>query len=281
MTLFRPERLDEALALMAAEGPAILAGGTDFYPALRDRPPPDKVLDLGRVAELSGITRAGGEIRIGAGVTWSALIAHDLPPAFDALKAAGRTVGSVQIQNAATVAGNLCNASPAADGVPPLLVLEAEVEIAGPSGNRRLALSDFITGVRRTALAPGEIVTAIRVPEPAAAARSRFSKLGARSHLVISIAMTAVLLQIEGDRIARARIAVGACSPVARRLPALEAALEGRTAAEAACVPIVDSHLAPLAPISDIRGSAEYRRTAVREMLARDIAALCGERADA
>ena len=129
MSLYRPQALDRALAFLG-EGPAaVVAGGTDVFPALGLRPAPARVLDLTAVEGLRGISRAGDGWRIGAATTWTDVVRADLPPLFDALKQAARQVGSIQIQNAGTVAGNLCNASPAADGVPPLLALDAEVEL--------------------------------------------------------------------------------------------------------------------------------------------------------
>jgi CO/xanthine dehydrogenase FAD-binding subunit len=266
----RPRRLEEALSALArpsARPPAVLAGGTDFYPARVGRAVDEDVLDIGGIDVLRGITADSRGWRLGAITTWSELIEADLPPLFDGLKQAGRAVGGRQIQNAGTLAGNICNASPAADGVPCLLALDAEVEIAGPA-SRRLALGQFITGVRRTALAPGELVAAIHVPRPRHAARSAFLKLGARRYLVISIAMAAATLEIADGRVVNARIAVGACSPVAERLPALEAALIG-----APCDRLAErvdaAHLAPLSPIDDVRGSAAYRRDAAVILLRR------------
>jgi CO/xanthine dehydrogenase FAD-binding subunit len=181
-------------------------------------------------------------------------------------------VGGRQVQEAGTIAGNLCNASPAADGVPPLLVLDAEVELAGARGTRRIPLERFITGPRRTAREPGEIVTALRVPAAALAGRSRFLKLGARRHLVISIAMVAVRLDLSGGRIARAALAVGSCSPVARRLPGVEAALAGLRA-EAAADGIDGTEVArALDPIDDVRGGAAYRAEVAAELLRRAVA---------
>ena len=138
MSYFRPDDLEAALGYLA-EGPAqVLAGGTDVYPALGDRPAPERVLDLTRVAALKGILRDGPTWRIGAGVTWADVLRAGLPPMFDGLKVAARQVGSVQIQTTATLAGNICNASPAADGVPVLLTLDASVEIAGGSSGWKL-----------------------------------------------------------------------------------------------------------------------------------------------
>jgi len=178
----------------------------------------------------------------------------------------------VQIQNAGTLAGNLCNASPAADGVPPLLALDAAVEVASAAGSRRLALADFITGVRQTALERGEMVTALHIPRGAGAGTSAFLKLGSRKHLVISIAMVAVNLRIEAGRIAEMRAAVGACSPVAVRLPAMEAGLTGCAVGNWA---MDKAWFAGLSPLTDIRGSAEYRRASVAELCARAVRHAC------
>ena len=155
----------------------------------------------------------------------------------------------MQIQNAGTLAGNLCNASPAADGVPALLVLDAEVELASAAGTRRLALADFILGNRKTARRPGELVTAVRIPKASAAGRSHFVKLGARRYLVISIVMAAARLAVdEAGLVSEAAIAVGACSAVAQRLPALEAALLGEPADATLAERVEAGHLAGLAP---------------------------------
>lgn len=271
-----PTDLAEALALLAAGGLTPAAGCTDLYPATRAQSLRGGVLDLTRIAGLRGIARAGTGWRIGATTTWSDIRAAALPPAFDALKQAAREVGSVQIQNAGTVGGNICNASPAADGVPPLLVLDAQVELASTRGTRVLPLADFLAGPRRTLRAPDEIVTAVLVPDPAGAGVSGFSKLGARRYLVISIAMVAVRLEMTDGRIAAAALSVGACSGRAVRLPAQEAALSGLSVAGAADA-IDPALVAPdLSPIDDPRATAQYRAGAAAELLRRTVATLAG-----
>jgi CO/xanthine dehydrogenase FAD-binding subunit len=269
----RPTSLDEALQALARPW-TVLAGGTDFYPARVGRAIDENVLDITAINGLRGIAAGPGGWRFGATTTWSELLETELPPLFDGLKQAAREVGGRQIQNAGTIAGNLCNASPAADGVPPLLALDAEIELAGRAGTRRLALSAFITDNRRTVLAPGELLVAIHVPRPTRPARSGFLKLGARRYLVISIAMAAATLEIEDDRIAAARIAVGACSAVAQRLPALESALVGAPLEGDVGGRVQPTQLAPLTPIDDVRGSAAYRRDAVVTVLRRLLASL-------
>jgi CO/xanthine dehydrogenase FAD-binding subunit len=267
----RPTRLDEALQALTRSR-TVLAGGTDFYPARVGRTIDEDVLDITGIAALRGITPSDDGWRLGATTTWSELLDTPLPPSFDGLKQAAREVGGRQIQNAGTLAGNLCNASPAADGVPPLLALDAEVELAGPAGSRRLPLSAFITGNRRTALRPGELMVAIHVRQLTHDARSAFYKLGARRYLVISIAMAAATLEIDAGRVASARIAVGACSAVAQRLPLLEAALAGAAIDHRLGNRVEAAHLEPLKPIDDVRGSAAYRRDAVITVLRRLLA---------
>lgn len=257
----QPRTIEEATRAMAAEGALAVSGGTDVYPAHVGRPLERPLVDLSRIEGLRGINETRDDFRFGAATTWTDIVRAQLPPAFDGLRAAAREVGSVQIQNRGTIAGNLCNASPAADGVPPLLALDARVELASAAGRRVLPLCDFITGYRRTALAAGEIVTAVLVPKPSPAARSAFVKLGARRYLVISILMAAALVEKDGEgRIARAAVAVGAASPVAQRLPELERDLRGLAGRPSAI--LAPRHVAGLSPIDDVRATAGYRREA-------------------
>jgi len=270
----RPRSVAEAASLLAAGDWALLAGGTDLYPAHVGRPIARPLLDLSRVEGLRGIRRSDSGWTIGATTTWSDIIRADLPPLFDALKAAAREVGGVQIQNAGTVAGNVCNASPAADGMPALLALDAEVELQSAAGSRRLPLDRFVLGSRRTARRPDELVSALHLPARNATARSAFSKLGGRRYLVISISMVAAMVELDGaGRVAYAAVAVGSCSAVAQRLAALEARLLGRDAAAlAACVEPGD--LASLTPIDDVRGSGAYRLDATATLLRRTLESL-------
>ncbi|MEM9221959.1 MAG: FAD binding domain-containing protein [Pseudomonadota bacterium] len=270
MAYLAPRTISDALQALSLGGARAIAGGTDFYPALGERPVDFDIVDLTRIAALKNLSAtADGGWRIGAAVTWNDIATANLPPLFDGLKAAAREVGAIQIQNTGTIAGNLCNASPAADGVPSLMALGAQVELASKGGVRRLALDRFITGPRQTALGPGEIVTAVLLPPHPADAGSAFLKLGARRYLVISIAMVGVVVAVDGaGMITLARVSVGACSPVARRLPALEAALVGRPA-ESASARVAEDHFMALSPIGDVRASAEYRSGAVVELTRR------------
>jgi len=267
---FRPARLDIALDAMRERALTIVAGGTDYYPAHVGRPLAEDILDVSIVPELRGIDERADHWRLGANTTWTDVIGAGLPPLFDGLVRAAREVGGVQIQNAGTLGGNVCNASPAADGLPVLLALDARVELCSAKGVAIVTLEDFILGNRRTRRASDQLVTALIVPKPAGRSAGHFIKLGARKYLVISIVMAAATIEFDdANRVARARIAVGACSPVAMRLPALEAALTGMTADEDLGRVVAPEHLSALAPIDDVRGSADYRRDTALTVLRR------------
>ncbi len=271
----KPKSLNEAVSLLASGG-QILAGGTDFYPSLGDRLPRGDVVDISALSEIRGISFDTQYIRIGGLTTWTEVLRAPLPRCLDALKGAAREIGSVQIQNRGTVAGNLCNASPAADGVPPLLALDAEVELFSLNGVRRMPLAQFITGNRKTMRRPGEILAAVVIPRSIEGAASAFLKLGARTYLVISISMVAVVLQRDGaSRVSEARIAVGSCSATARRLTELEKELVGVPAAEAGAV-VQPHHLAGLSPIDDVRATADYRRDASLTLVRRALESCAG-----
>ncbi|TXH94974.1 MAG: xanthine dehydrogenase family protein subunit M [Pseudorhodobacter sp.] len=268
----RPDTIDEALTLLASGDWRALAGGTDVYPGAASALP-GPVLDLGRLDDLRGI-KTGGGLRIGAMTTWAEIAETSLPPAFAALQQAARRIGARQVQNVGTIGGNLCNASPAADGVPPLLVLDAEVELVSTSGSRRMLLQDFLQGPRRTAKKADELLVAVHIPSAAMAGRSAFIKLGARAHLVISIAMVAARVVVAKDRIESVAIAVGACSPVARRLPLVEAALTRAPLGQRVDRVRPEDVAAALAPLSDVRATADYRLAAATELVRRVIGEL-------
>lgn len=271
----QPHSLDDAVAELARRRLTIVAGGTDFYPARVGRLPDDDVLDISRIGALRGIEETGDGFRIGATTSWTDVIEAPLPAWFDALKLAAREVGGVQIQNAGTVAGNICNASPAADGVPPLLAMDAELELASVRGTRIMSLEKFIIGNRETRRGLDEMVTALRIPKPAQPARSTFLKLGARKYLVISIVMVAAVVEQDPDgSVAAARIAVGSCSAVARRLRLLERALVGQQLSAGLGALVTPDRLSILRPIDDVRGTADYRRDAAVTLVARALAHL-------
>lgn len=266
---WQPRTLSEALDAIRQRSWRILAGGTDLYPGAGVRLT-GPVLDLSRIPDLRGISLSD-ELRIGATTTWTEIADAQLPAAARALQQAARMVGGRHVQNAGTIGGNLCNASPAADGVPPLLALGAQVEILSPAGRRFMALEDFLLGPRSTALGAGELLSAVVVPCANLQGASAFLKLGARSHLVISIAMVAARLVVAGGHVAAAALSVGACSPSAVRLRLVEAALLGAPVAALAERISSADILAPLQPISDVRATAGYRRVAAVELVRRAV----------
>ncbi len=292
MSYLLPTSIEAALSLLdstsASEGaPTIVAGATDYYPQLDHATvgsqPAEAILDITGVNELRSIQRDGDLWRIGALATWSDLTSDDLslaglPAAFRGLQQAAVQIGSVQIQNVGTVVGNICNASPAADGVPPLLALGAKVELQSVSQTRVVPLHEFILGNRRTVRQPDELVTAILIPNPPIVGENvmvgSFVKLGTRAYLAISIVMVAALADIDEDGIIRsAQIAVGACSEVAQRLPDLEHDLVGVSLSHLGTGFVIgEHHLAPLSPIDDVRATAAYRMSVTPRLIARALA---------
>lgn len=271
----RPADLDDALAALEVRPRILLAGGTDIYPAMVGRPSDDDILDVSGLPALRAITVADGLCRIPALATWTDLLRADLPARFDGLKTAARAVGGVQIQNRGTICGNVCNASPAADGLPNLLALDARVELRSRSKRREVPIGEFVTGNRRTTRRTDEMVTALVIPVPDGPASSVFLKLGSRAYLVISIAMVATVATFDVDgRIADARIVVGACSEVPQRLPLAEARLIGTWPGPAAAALVEPGDLAGLTPIDDVRATADYRREAALVLVRRAVSGL-------
>jgi len=274
MLYFRPRTLEEAVRALAESCGTILSGGTDFFPSLGDQSVTTPIVDISAVTELKGIHSANDTVCIGGGTTWNEILEAPLPRGFDGLKGAAREVGSVQIQNVATVAGNLCNASPAADGIPALLALDAEVTLASVAGVRRMPLANFVLGNRRTTKRSDEILSAVTVPRRLENSLSTFLKLGSRRYLVISIAMVAANLVIdERGKIAEAFLAVGACSASALRLRGLEQCLSGVTGEPGIGRLVKQEHLAELSPINDMRATAAYRKEVAQILVARALEA--------
>lgn len=271
MRYLRPTSVADASEALADGDWRVVAGTTDVYPETVGRSIEHDIIDLTGLAELRGIDQGDGRWRIGACTTWTDIAQADLTDQFAGLRCAARQIGGRQIQNRGTVGGNLCTASPAGDGIPALMSLSATVEVISPRGTRTIPLADFIRGYRATDLADDEFLAAILVPDRPGP--SDFEKLGSRSHLVISIAMVATHIATDLPDGPIARIAVGACSPVAVRLPGLEELLRGSTDFGA-----VDSYrFDELSPIDDTRSSADYRRRIVRPLVRRSLEA-CAER---
>ena len=256
MDVLTPRSLDEALALKA-EHPAALPiqGGTDVMVALNfDRARPETILNLNEVGELRGWSRENGALRLGAGLTYDEAMRGELAEALPALAEASRTVGSPQIRNRGTIGGNLGTASPAGDALPPLIVENAEVEVASVRGARRMALGDFLVGVKRNALEPDELIVSVLVT-PSGQPQT-FMKVGPRNAMVIAVCSLAVVADRDRGEL---RASFGSSSPVVRLVaaPLEDAAGFPERVADAA------------SPIDDVRGTAAYRRHALRVLTQR------------
>ena len=256
MEVLTPRSLDEALELKAERPEAVpIEGGTDVMVELNfDRARPDAILNLNEVAELKGWSQENGALRLGASLTYTEAMESELAGLLPALAEASRTVGSPQIRNRGTIGGNLGTASPAGDALPPLLVEGADVELASRSGARIIALHDFLVGPKENALEPEELILAVRLT-PSRAPQT-FMKIGPRNAMVIAVCSLAVAADRERGEL---RASFGSAGPV----PGLvRASLDDRESfpeqvAEAA------------SPIDDVRGTAAYRRHALRVLTKR------------
>jgi xanthine dehydrogenase small subunit len=269
---FLPRSLDEALALRRAHpGAWLLAGGTDLGLRFSEhRENPAAIICLRDVAELRGIEAGPEGISVGAAEPYAALLDHmESDAAFAAFAGLLRRLGSRQIRAMGTLGGNLGTASPIGDALPPLLALGARVSLAGPDGARDLAAEDFLLGYRRNALGADEVIARVFIPRPAPGAIFAAEKLSRRHDQDISAIGLSVLLERDGDVITRARIAHGGCGPMAARAPEAEAVLAGAPFTEAQARAAGDALARAISPMDDLRGSAEYRRAAVRNLLLR------------
>jgi CO/xanthine dehydrogenase FAD-binding subunit len=270
----RADDLPAALSALAELGARakILAGGTDVVVQLRDGHHADRtLLDISRVKELRRYERDGREIVLGALARYADIERSALTRGPLALLAeAARVVGGPMIRNAGTVGGNLANGSPAADIVPPLLALEAEVVLESARGRRRLPLESFFTGYRKNVLEPDELVREIRFAEPPASARGRFFKVGQRNASAISVvAVAAVAVPGHAGPASSLRIALGAVAPVPMRARRAEAVALGRPLTRETIRRAGDEAAAECSPITDLRGSEWYRRQVVRGLVER------------
>lgn len=275
-----PETLTEAVAaLHLRRGARVIAGGTDLMVLLRDgRARPTCLVDISRLEELSGIAAAGDRIRIGATVRIDELVNHPaVAKTYPALLDAGRLLGGWQIQNMATVAGNLCNASPAAEMAAPLLVLDAEVEAYGPSGERRIPLHQFWTAPGQTVLTAAEIVTAVLIPAVVDGTRSAYQRVQIRHSVDIALASAAARVELADGKVQVARLALGAVAPTPMRVREAEQFLQGRALTPEVLDRVADLAQAAARPITDVRASAEYRR-AMCGVLARRVLLAAAER---
>jgi CO/xanthine dehydrogenase FAD-binding subunit len=269
-----PDTWDEALELKAAHPAAApVAGGTDVMVELNfDRRRPSAVLDVTRVPELRAWEREDGRIRVGAGVSYARLIA-ELGALLPGLAIASRTVGSPQIRNRGTLGGNLGTASPAGDGLPPLLAADAEVELASVRGTRRLPVAQFVAGPKRTLLEPDELIAAVHVA--AAPGPEQYAKVGTRNAMVIAVCSLAVRL----DPVQRSVAAcLGSAGPTplrateAEELAARALDWDGLGPLDAGAASRFGELVAAAArPIDDVRGTAAYRRHALAVLARRTL----------
>jgi carbon-monoxide dehydrogenase medium subunit len=270
-----PATVDDCLKLLAERGPEArpLAGGTDLVPQMKHGVvKPACVVDLSGVRGLRALERTDGSLRIGAAVTARELERDDhVRDRYAALAESAALVGSVQVRNLATLGGNLCNAAPSADMAPPLLALDAEAVIAGPGGERRVPMAAFFTGVRRTVLAPGELLVALVVPDPGAGSGGTYVRHTPRRELDIAVVGVASQLTIRNGACTRARIALAAVAPVPLRAAAAEQSLEGQPVTPERIARAADLAVEAARPISDQRGSAEFRRHLVRVLTRRTL----------
>jgi len=276
--LVLPSSVDDCLRVLAERGPEakLVAGGTDLLPQLKNSLlRPACVVDLSGVAPLQRLERTdGGGLRIGPSVTARALerdpgVRSDYP----ALAESAALIGSIQVRNLATVGGNLCNAASSADMAPPLLALDAEAVIAGPAGQRRVPLAAFFLGVRRTVLAPDELLLDIVVPAPAPHSGGSYRRHTPRRELDIAVVGVASQLVLSDGVCTTARIALAAVAPTPVRVPAAEQALSGRPVTAEQIERAAALAVEAARPITDQRGSAEFRRHLVRVLTRRTLIA--------
>jgi CO/xanthine dehydrogenase FAD-binding subunit len=279
-----PETVAQAVALLAAEPKArVLSGGTDLIVQLRSgRIAPSAIVDIKRIAGMIGIRARSQGFAIGAATPCTALKDHKaLAAAWPGVVEAANLIGSVQVRNRATMAGNLCNASPAADSVPALVAAEATCLIAGPNGEREMAAQDVTTGPGKNALAPGEFVVEIRLPAKPAGGGDAYLRSIPRTEMDIAVVGAGVALVLDGDgTCTSARIAIGAAAPTVLLVEAAGAALVGSKLDDAALERMADAVRAACKPISDKRGTADYR-IAMAGVLAKRVVQIARERAGA
>ena len=273
--LVLPRDIDEALRVLSERGSEakLLAGGTDLLPQLKNGMlKPAWVIDLSGVERVRALRAETNGLRIGAAVTARTLERDAAAQkTYTSLAESGALVGSVQVRNLATLGGNLCNAAPSADMAPPLLALDAEAVIAGPKGERRLPFTDFFTGVRSTVLGVDEILLEIFVPAPKARSGGHYLRHTPRRELDIAVVGVASQLTLSNGTCAKARIALAAVAPVPLRARAAEQALEGKPVTPETIERAAELAVEAAKPISDQRGSADYRRHLVRVLTRRTL----------
>ena len=275
----RPRTVEEAVAAMRGDDARALAGGTDLIPQLREgRLRTERVVDLKHIAELTAISALpDGGIAIGAAATAAVLSRHATIAAnYAAIAQSACLIGGVQVQNRASLGGNICNAAPSADAVPALLCHQARAVVAGPNGRRELAVEALFKGPGKTSLEPGEILVAILLPPAQPRSAAKYLRFTPRREMDIAIAGAGTWLRLDADgAIAEARIVLASVGPTPMRAPTAEHKLAGERPTRALLEEAGRLAAGDARPISDTRGSADYRRSLVAVLTARALADCC------
>jgi carbon-monoxide dehydrogenase medium subunit len=278
-----PSTVEEAVRILAAaSGTAkVLAGGTDLLVQLRSgRVKPGLIVDIKKIPEISGIREKDGGFVIGA-ATSGAMIGEceALQKAWPGVVEATNLIGSTQVQGRASLAGNLCNASPAADSVPAMIAARATCVVAGPKGRREVQVESIVTGPGRTSLSPGEFIVEFHLPKRPPRSAEAYLRFIPRTEMDIAVVGAAVNLTLDAGGVCTdARVVLGAVAPIAVIVPEAAAALVGRKLDETALAALDQAARAACKPIDDKRGTIEYR-TKVAGVLARRAATIAYERA--
>ncbi|MGC8569614.1 MAG: FAD binding domain-containing protein [Nitrososphaeria archaeon] len=272
----RPSSLNEALKLLEQDGAYPIAGGTDIIILIGDgKLKPRLLVDLGGLG-LSYIREEKEDVVIGATTTFQELADSELIGRYTCLSESARNVGTWQIRNLGTIGGNLANASPAADSAPPLLVLDARVVIARRDGEREVALSEFFVGSRKTVLNKGEIIKEVRFSRKGSDFRCRWERIGRRSQNTLSVVSVAVGGSVDGEIIRNARIALGAVAPTPMLVRGAMRELEGRQLLDETINKAAELASEESRPITDVRGTMQYRKLAIRVLTARLLRSIRG-----
>ncbi|MBY0280230.1 xanthine dehydrogenase family protein subunit M [Candidatus Binatia bacterium] len=276
-----PRSLDDAVALLAADDARVLAGGTDLLIQLRAGTCPSRhLIDVKRIAELATLdVDASGALRIGAAVPcWRLADDARVRRSFPGLAEATALIGSTQIQSRATIAGNLCNGSPAADTTPALAALDAVGVVVGPAGRREVPVASFVTAPGKTVLGRGELLVELRVPAPSAHSADAYQRFIPRNEMDIAVVGVAASITRDGARCSAARIALGAVGPTVLLAEDAARALVGGTLDDAAIARAAAAAMAAARPITDMRAPADYRRE-ITGVLTRRVVAEAARRA--
>ena len=277
---YAPTQLSEAVQQLAQQGARAMAGGTDLLVQMRSRlEKPAAIVDLKKIDSLRKVDITADSVRIGSGVTGAELGENAaLVACYPGVVEGAELIGSTQIQGRATIGGNLCNGSPAADSVPALIAANGICEITGASGERQVAAADLLLGPGRLDLQPGDIITAIVLPKPVAGQADAYLRFIPRTEMDLAVAGVAVNLTLDEQGVCQqARVAIGGVAPTALLVPDAGAALVGTRLDATALTAAGEAATAAARPISDKRGTVEYRRKIVA-VLTRRAAVIAAQR---